>query len=101
MRMLFQITFSTESFNAAVKDGSAGAKLGRIIEETKPEAIYFTEQQGERGAIVIVDVPDASRIPALAEPWFLTFDALVEPRIVMTPSDLQNAGLDELGKKWG
>ena len=27
--------------------------------------------------------------------------ALVEPRIVMTPSDLQNAGLDELGKKWG
>ncbi len=42
----------------------------------------------------------ASKIPALAEPWFLTFQADVEFQVVMSPDDLKRAGLDELGKKW-
>jgi hypothetical protein len=29
-------------------------------------AIYFTEQDGARGAIMIVNVADSSKIPALA-----------------------------------
>ena len=101
MRMMLHISVPHESFNAAVKDGTAGQKLGRILDDAKPEAIYFTEQHGARGAIMIVDVADPSKIPALAEPWFLTFKASVEFRVVMSPDDLQKAGLDELGKKWG
>ena len=100
MRMMLLISVPHESFNAAVKDGTAGQKLGRIIDDAKPEAIYFTEQHGARGAIMIVDLADPSKIPALAEPWFLTFNASVEFRVVMSPDDLQKAGLDELGKKW-
>ena len=50
--------------------------------------------------MMIVDVPDAAHIPALAEPWFLVFEADVEFRIAMTPDDLMKAGLDELGRKW-
>jgi hypothetical protein len=38
--------------------------------------------------------------PTFAEPWFLTFNANVEFRVVMTPDDLKKAGLDEIGKKW-
>ena len=94
------ISVPHESFNAAVKDGTAGQKLGRIIDDAKPEAVYFTEQHGARGAIMIVDLADPSKIPALAEPWFLTFNASVEFRVVMSPDDLQKAALDELGKKW-
>jgi hypothetical protein len=90
-----------EQFNAAAKDGTAGAKLERILEATKPEAVYFTEHDGQRGAVIVVDMPDASKIPALAEPWFLTFHADVEFRIAMTPADLKKAGLDKLGAKWG
>jgi hypothetical protein len=89
-----------EQFNAAVKDGSVRAKLNRILEAAKPEAAYFTEHCGQRGAVLVVDMPDASKIPALAEPWFLTFQADVEFRIAMTPDDLKRAGLDGLGKKW-
>jgi hypothetical protein len=100
MRMMLLISVPHESFNAAVKDGTAGQKLGRIIDDAKPEAIYFTEQHGARGAIMIVDLADPSKIPALAEPWFLIFNARVEFRVVMSPDDLQKAGLDELGKKW-
>src|SRR3990172_8164297 len=72
----------------------------RILEAMKPEAAYFTEQDGKRGAVLVVDLPDPSKIPALAEPWFLTFQADVEFRVVMSPDDLKRAGLDELGKKW-
>lgn len=100
MRMLLNVRIPHEPFNAAVRDGTAGARLNRILEAVKPEAAYFTEQNGHRGAILIVDVPDASKIPALAEPWFLAFRADVEFRIVMSPDDLGRAGLDEIGKKW-
>jgi hypothetical protein len=72
----------------------------RELEAIKPEAVYFTEQNGQRGAMLIVDLPDPSKIPALAEPWFLTFEADVEFRVVMSPDDLKRAGLDELGKQW-
>jgi hypothetical protein len=99
MRVLLHVNIPHQPFNAAVKDGTAGAKLNAILEATKPEAVYFTEQNGHRGAVLVVDLPDSSRIPALAEPWFLTFQADVQLRIAMTPDDLREAGLDELGKK--
>jgi len=101
MRILLDISVPHEPFNAYVKDGTAGQKLGRIIDEVKPEAIYFTEKDGGRGAVVLVEMSDPSMIPALAEPWFLTFNAKVQFRVVMSPADLQRAGLDDLGKKWG
>ena len=43
MRMLLDIKIPHETFNAAVRDGSAGEKLKRILEATKPEAVYFAE----------------------------------------------------------
>jgi hypothetical protein len=100
MRFLLNVKMPHREFNAAVKDGSAGMKLKRILDEIKPEAVYFTEQNGARGAVVVVDLADASKIPALAEPWFLTFNADVEFRIAMTPADLEKAGLDQIGKRW-
>jgi hypothetical protein len=100
MRMLLNVKLPPQPFNAAVKNGTAGSKLSRILEAIKPEAVYFTEQNGQRGAVLIVDLPDPSKIPALAEPWFLTFEADVEFRVVMSPDDLKRAGLDELGKQW-
>ena len=100
MRMLVQVKMPHEPFNAAVRDGSASQKMKRILDETKPEAAYFTEFGGLRTAILIVDVADPSKIPAIAEPWFLTFNASVELHAAMTPEDLSRAGLDALGKKW-
>jgi hypothetical protein len=101
MKMLLQVKIPHETFNTAVRDGSAGEKLKRILEATKPEAVYFTERDGQRGAIMIVNLDDPSRVPMFAEPWFLTFNADVEFRIAMTPEDLARGGLDALGKKWG
>ncbi len=100
MRMLLKVKFHHDTFNTAVKDGSVGRKMKQILDETKPEATYFTELEGHRTAILIVDLADTSKIPSLCEPWFLHFQADCELRPVMTQADLAKAGLDELGKKW-
>jgi hypothetical protein len=95
-----QVRIPHETFNAAVRDGSAEQKMARILEDAKPEAAYFTEYDGHRGGILIVDVADPSKVPALAEPWFLAFSADVEFHVVMSPDELRKAGLGAIGKTW-
>jgi hypothetical protein len=101
MRMLIDFNFPLEPFNTLVRNGTVGQKIQQILEEIKPEAVYFSERGGKRGGIMIVDVADPSKVPAIAEPFFLTFNASVEFHIVMGPEELGRAGLDELGKKYG
>jgi hypothetical protein len=100
MKMLLSVEFPAEPFNSIVRSGKAGGVIGKILEAIKPETAYFTEQDGKRGAIFIVDVKNASEVPFYAEPFFLHFHASCKFRIIMSPDDLQKAGLDDLGKKW-
>jgi hypothetical protein len=100
MRMLMHVHLPLEPFNTAVRDGSVGPKMKRILESNKPEAAYFCEHNGQRGGTLVVNLDDPSGIPALAEPWFLTFNANVEFRVAMTPEDLGRSNLEALGKKW-
>lgn len=100
MRFVMHISLPAEKFNQAVLDGTAGQKLGRILDDAKPEAAYFCAKDGKRGGFLIVNMSDASELPRFAEPWFLSFGATVEFLPTMTPQDLQRAGLDQLGKKW-
>lgn len=101
MRMMMLVQFPLEPFNTSVRNGTAGPKMKKILEEIKPEAAYFGERDGKRGGILIVNLNNPSEVPKLAEPWFLTFNAEVEFRVVMTPEDLAKSDLEGLGKKWG
>ena len=78
MRMMMIASMPVEQFNEAVRDGSAGAKMKKIMDAIKPEAAYFTALNGKRTAVLIVDLPEPSRIPSLAEPWFLLYNASVD-----------------------
>src|SRR5690242_19605351 len=100
MRMLLTVTFPHEPFNGLVREKKAGPILRRIMEELRPEAAYFTEQDGTRGAVLVIDVAEPSRVPSFAEPFFLNFNADCRFRIAMTPEDLGKAGLDGLADKW-
>lgn len=100
MRFVLHVSLPVDKFNQAVRDGSAGEKMRRILEEIKPEAAYFCAKDGKRGGFLVVNISDPSEMPRFAEPWFLQFDATVEFLPAMTPQDVQRAGLDQLGKKW-
>jgi hypothetical protein len=92
MRILLKITLPGPEGNAAIADGSLGSTIGSILADLKPEAVYFAEDNGQRTGFVFVNIENASQIPAIAEPWFLAFNAKVELRPAMTLEDLQNAG---------
>jgi hypothetical protein len=98
--MMVTVTFPVETFNAAVREGSAAAKMGRILEAIKPEAAYFTDTDGKRSGVLIVELASASQIPALAEPWMLLFNASIEFKPVMTVDDLKASGLDQIAGRY-
>jgi hypothetical protein len=100
MRMLMNVRIPHEPFNSAVRKGTAAQIIKHILEEIKPEEVYFTEQNGTWAAVIIINVNDPSEIPSFSGPWSLNFNAHCEFRILMTPGDLDRAGLDELGRKW-
>ncbi|MCJ7756542.1 MAG: panthothenate synthetase [Gillisia sp.] len=100
MKMLVNVTCPIEPFSSMVRDGTVGEILSQVIDAIKPESIYFTELEGNRGVVMVVDVKDASSIPSIAEPWFLNFEAICEFRIAMTPDDLMKANLPKLAEKW-
>jgi len=100
MRFLLHISLPLDRFNEAVRDGTIGDKIGRILEDMKPEAAYFCAKDGKRGGFFVIEMSDVSEMPRFAEPWFLQFDASVEFLPAMTPEDLQRGGLEGLAKQW-
>ncbi len=72
----------------------------QILEQTNPEAVYFTGYDGRCGAIMIINIDEPSEVPKFSEPWFLSFNADVQFHIAMTPEELRRAGLEKFGEKW-
>jgi hypothetical protein len=92
MRFLLKVNIPVEIGNAAAKAGKLGETIQSILEDLKPEAAYFTDDKGQRTALLFLDMQDASQIPAIAEPWFQAFNASIELHPVMVAGDLAKAG---------
>ena len=92
MRFMLKVNIPVESGNAAAKAGKLGAIIQSILTDLKPEAAYFTDNNGQRTGYLFLDMQDAAQIPAIAEPWFLAFNASIEIHPVMVPDDLARAG---------
>ena len=78
--------------------------IEKILADLKPEAAYFfADDDGNRSGSIVFDMKDSSQIPAVAEPWFLAFNAKVSFRPVMNPQDLATAGpsITKAGQQYG
>ena len=91
MRMMMKVTMPVETGNDAARKGALGTTVQKILAEMKPEAAYFAEDGGQRTGYIFFDMTDSSQLPAVAEPWFLAFNASLTVRPAMTPQDLANA----------
>jgi hypothetical protein len=95
---MLRITIPASSGNKAIEDGSLPRIIQNTLETLKPEAPYFFPEHGKRTSLMVFDLKDPSQIPAVAEPFFMGFDAEVEMIPVMNAQDLQ-AGLAQLSRK--
>jgi hypothetical protein len=91
MRCLLKVSIPTEIGNDCIVDGSLARTIESILNDLSPEAAYFAEEHGARTGFIVCNVKDESDIPAIAEPWFLAFDARVEFHPAMTLADLKKA----------
>jgi hypothetical protein len=101
MRFLLKVTLPVETANRGIRDGTFQRRIQEIIGDLKPEAVYFGAENGHRTAFLVVDMREMSQMPAIAEPFFLSFNADIAFYPVMIPEDLAKGNLTSLGKRWG
>jgi hypothetical protein len=92
-----------EKGNELAEAGSLDSTIQSIMEEIKPEAAYFSNIEGGRGASIVVNMDDASQIPAIAEPLLLGLGATIQVHPVMTLEDLVKAppAIEQAAQKYG
>src|ERR1700719_1356909 len=103
MRMLLKASIPVKAGNTAVRSGALGETIKKILDDLKPEAAYFAEEDGMRTGYIFFDMKEVSHLPHVAEPWFLAFDAKLTLRPAMTLQDLAAAGpgIDRAAKTYG
>ena len=68
MRMIMTVSIPVEAGNAAVLNGTLGSTIQQILEDLKPEAAYFADEDGKRTGFIIFDMKESSQLTAIAEP---------------------------------
>ena len=103
MKYIMKVRMELDKGNEAISDPQFGHKMNELLAEVKAEAAYFSTINGQRGAYIIVNMNDASEMPAIAEPFFLWLNADIDFIPVMKPEDLAKAGpsIGAAVKKWG
>lgn len=79
----------TESGNKVLQDPNFPKKLEGVLNQIKPEAVYFAPIEGERGIYMIVNLPSADMIAGISEPLWIMFNCKLDLTPLMELSDLQ------------
>ncbi len=91
MRCMMKVSIPVERGNETAKDGTLGRTIEAILAELNPETAHFCDWDGQRTGFIVFDLKDPSQIPAVAEPWFLAFNASLEFHPCMNLEDLKKA----------
>jgi len=92
---MMRVTIPVDHGNKAIKDGSLPKIIQSLLQDVKPEAVYFTTLDGLRTGFMVFDLKDSTDIPRITEPLFQGFNATVQFVPVMNADDLK-AGLNKI-----
>lgn len=93
MRTMMTVKIPVEAGNKGIIEGTLPRVIEGFAKAYKPEAAYFTSDGGDRAGFFFFDLPDASHLPSIAEPFFIQLGAQVSFQPVMNDQDLR-AGLE-------
>jgi len=94
MRMMLRINIDALKGSDALKAGAMQKAIVGFADKFKPEATYFTANEGMRSGYFVFDMKNSQQMPEISEAFFaLGCAVVISP--CMTPEDLQ-AGLEAL-----
>ncbi|MDR3496616.1 MAG: hypothetical protein P4L82_18615 [Ancalomicrobiaceae bacterium] len=88
MRTMLRITIDPLKGSEALKAGAMQKAIMGFVEKFKPEATYFTVDDGMRAGFFVFDMTGSDQMPAIAEE-FMHIGCKITLTPCMTPQDLQ------------
>lgn len=88
MRMLLIAHLDTAKANEAVASGAMPGIVQEIMAAYQPETAYFAPLSGRRSCIMVFDLDDPARLPALNEPLLQKLGAEISIQPALTPQDV-------------
>jgi hypothetical protein len=91
MKFILRLHLPPEYGNKMLQDSNFSNKIERVLNQIKPEAVYFALAEGERGIYMIVNLPSDEMMGTVIEPLWTIFNC--KSHINFTPvmelSDIQ------------
>ena len=91
MRFLVKATLPVDAGNALVRDPNFGGRIQEIMDDIRPEAVYFAVADGQRTVYAVIDLEGTYELPRIVEPFWLALGANVELIPAMDRSDFGQA----------
>lgn len=98
MRVLLKVSLPVEAGNKALQSGVLEQTVANFVKTAKPEAAYFSIENGFRTMYFFVDLLSPAEMPVMGEPFFTQLNALIWTTPVMNLEDLK-AGIGKVFKK--
>ena len=89
MKFLVRLRMPTEHGNKLLQDPDFAKKLEGMLNQIKPEAVYFTPIEGERGIYMIVNLASADMMARIFEPICQALNCKLDLTPVMELTDLK------------
>ena len=91
MRFLVKATIPSAAGNAMVRDANMQSKMESVMADVRPEATYFTVEEGQRTIYFVVNLEGVEDMPRVAEPLWLAWSADLTFMPAFVPEDMEKA----------
>ncbi|MFF0484225.1 hypothetical protein [Streptomyces sp. NPDC004435] len=88
MRMLLKVEMNTEYSNDLIRQGAIQGLMREALGRIRPEAAYFTVENGCRTGYFFFDLAETADMPSIAEPFFMRLGAKVHYSPVMNQEEM-------------